>query len=55
LVVCAQTDDPGGRRGDTVWIIARWRCPVASNVRGCTGEFWNNFFSLKLFFVSWML
>jgi len=32
LVVCAETDDPGGHRGNTVQIVARWRCPVASNV-----------------------
>ena len=23
---------PGGRRGDTEWLVARWRCPVASGV-----------------------
>ena len=32
LVVCDETDDPGGRRGDTVQIVARWWHPVASNV-----------------------
>ncbi len=32
LVVCAKTDDPGGRRGDTVRIVVWWRRPVASNV-----------------------
>ena len=32
LVVCAKTDDPGGRRGNTVQIVTRWRRPVASNV-----------------------
>ncbi len=32
LVVCAKTDDPGGCRGDTVWIVTLWRHPVASNV-----------------------
>jgi len=32
LVVCAKTDDPGGRQGDKVRIVARWQRPVASNV-----------------------
>ena len=32
MVVCAETDDPGGRWGDTVRIVARWWLPVASNV-----------------------
>ena len=32
LVVCAKTDDPGGRQGNTVRIVARWRHPMASNV-----------------------
>ena len=32
LVVCAKTDNPGSRRGDTVRIVDRWRRPVASNV-----------------------
>ena len=32
LVVCAKTDDPGGRRGNTVWIVARWWRPAVSNV-----------------------
>ena len=32
LVVCAKTDDPGGRRGNTVQIVARWQHPAASNV-----------------------
>ena len=32
LFVCAKTDDPGGRRGDTGQILARWWRPVASNV-----------------------
>ena len=30
--MCDETDDPGGRRGDTVRIVARWQRPVASNV-----------------------
>jgi len=32
LVVCAKTDDPDGRRGNTLQIVARWWRPVASNV-----------------------
>ena len=32
LNVCAKTNDPGGRRGNTVWIVARWRRPVATTV-----------------------
>ena len=32
LVVCAETDDPGGRPGDTMQIGARWRRPAASNI-----------------------
>jgi len=32
LVVRAKTDDPGGRWGNTVQIIARWQRPMASNV-----------------------
>jgi hypothetical protein len=32
LVVCANTDDPGGCQGDTVQMVARWRRPVASNL-----------------------
>ena len=32
LVVCANTDDPGGCQGDTVQMVARWRHPVASNL-----------------------
>jgi hypothetical protein len=32
LFACAETDDPGRRRGDTGQILACWRHPVASNV-----------------------
>jgi hypothetical protein len=32
LFVCAETDDPGGHRGDTMQIVAQWRRLVASNV-----------------------
>ena len=32
FVVCAETDDPGCRPGDTVQIVTRWWHPVASNV-----------------------
>ena len=32
LVVCDETNDPGSRRGNTVWIVGRWRRPVASYV-----------------------
>ena len=32
LVVCAETNDPGGRQGNTVRIVAQWRHPVASKV-----------------------
>ena len=32
MVVCAKINDSGGRWGDTVQIVARWRLPVASNV-----------------------
>ena len=32
LVVCDETDDPSGRRGNTVQIVGRWRRPVASYV-----------------------
>jgi hypothetical protein len=28
----SKTDDPGGRRGNTVQIVAQWWHPVASNV-----------------------
>ena len=32
LFVCAKTDDPGSRWGDTVQIVAWWRHPVAFHV-----------------------
>jgi len=32
MIFFAKTDDHGVRRGDTGWILVRWRHPVASKV-----------------------